>query len=185
MGLCQGRNCQRTIAALIAPGTAARSASRRLGDAALPARPVPLAAIADDSIEDHGFFTIAAAATRPDAAASRWLPLSGDQRAAARRDRRPRRRRRLIGCALAYYLAASGVAAMLLERGELNREASGTNAGSFHLQIAIHQLTGLEVDSRRRSPAPRDPRSTSRRRRSGTGSSPSSTARSRCTSPAA
>ena len=31
---------------------------------------------------------------------------------------------------------------MLVERGELNREASGTNAGSLHLQIAIHQLAG-------------------------------------------
>jgi glycine/D-amino acid oxidase-like deaminating enzyme len=53
----------------------------------------------------------------------------------------------LIGCAVAYYLAGQGVEAVLLERGELNREASGTNAGSFHLQVAIHQLTGLEVDS--------------------------------------
>jgi glycine/D-amino acid oxidase-like deaminating enzyme len=53
----------------------------------------------------------------------------------------------VIGCALAYYLARDGVEVVLLERGELNREASGTNAGSFHLQIAIHQLTGLEVDS--------------------------------------
>jgi sarcosine oxidase, subunit beta len=53
----------------------------------------------------------------------------------------------LIGCALAYYLARDGVTVTLLERGDLNRAASGTNAGSFHLQIAIHQLTGLEVDS--------------------------------------
>jgi glycine/D-amino acid oxidase-like deaminating enzyme len=53
----------------------------------------------------------------------------------------------LAGCALAYYLARAGIAVTLLERGELNRAASGTNAGSFHLQIAIHQLTGLEVDS--------------------------------------
>jgi sarcosine oxidase, subunit beta len=53
----------------------------------------------------------------------------------------------LIGCAVTYYLARHGIATVLLERGELNREASGTNAGSFHLQIAIHQLTGLEVDS--------------------------------------
>jgi glycine/D-amino acid oxidase-like deaminating enzyme len=29
----------------------------------------------------------------------------------------------------------------LLERSDLNREASGTNAGSFHFQIALHQLT--------------------------------------------
>jgi len=47
----------------------------------------------------------------------------------------------LAGCAAAYYLASEGLEVLLLERGELNREASGTNAGSFHFQIAIHQLT--------------------------------------------
>lgn len=47
----------------------------------------------------------------------------------------------LAGCALAYYLAAEGVDVLLLERSELSREASGTNAGSFHFQVAIHQLT--------------------------------------------
>ena len=36
---------------------------------------------------------------------------------------------------------------MLVERGELNREASGTNAGSFHFQIAIHQLTGAQTEN--------------------------------------
>jgi glycine/D-amino acid oxidase-like deaminating enzyme len=47
----------------------------------------------------------------------------------------------LAGTALAYYLAGEGVEVVLVERSELNREASGTNAGSFHFQIAIHQLT--------------------------------------------
>jgi sarcosine oxidase, subunit beta len=47
----------------------------------------------------------------------------------------------LAGAALAYYLAGEGVEVVLAERSELNREASGTNAGSFHFQIAIHQLT--------------------------------------------
>lgn len=50
----------------------------------------------------------------------------------------------LVGCALAYYLAKTGTEVVVLERGELNREASGTNAGSFHFQIAIHQLTGSD-----------------------------------------
>ena len=49
----------------------------------------------------------------------------------------------LAGCALAYYLARSGMDVVVIERGELNREASGTNSGSFHFQIAIHQLTGF------------------------------------------
>ncbi|MDA8314822.1 MAG: FAD-binding oxidoreductase [Actinomycetota bacterium] len=55
----------------------------------------------------------------------------------------------LAGCALAYFLAAEGVEVAVLERAELNREASGTNAGSFHFQIAIHQLTGAGTDADR------------------------------------
>jgi glycine/D-amino acid oxidase-like deaminating enzyme len=51
----------------------------------------------------------------------------------------------LAGTAIAYYLAKEGVEVVLLERSELNREASGTNAGSFHFQIAIHQLTARET----------------------------------------
>jgi glycine/D-amino acid oxidase-like deaminating enzyme len=51
----------------------------------------------------------------------------------------------LAGAALAYYLAREGVEVVLVERGELNREASGTNAGSFHFQIAIHQLTAFDT----------------------------------------
>jgi sarcosine oxidase, subunit beta len=51
----------------------------------------------------------------------------------------------LAGTALAYYLACEGVDVVVLERSELNREASGTNAGSFHFQIAIHQLTARET----------------------------------------
>ena len=51
----------------------------------------------------------------------------------------------LAGCAIAYYLARSGAEVVVLERGELNREASGSNSGSFHFQIAIHQLTGSDL----------------------------------------
>jgi sarcosine oxidase, subunit beta len=48
----------------------------------------------------------------------------------------------IAGTAVAYHLAGAGVEVVLVERGELNREASGTNAGSFHFQLAIHQLSG-------------------------------------------
>jgi glycine/D-amino acid oxidase-like deaminating enzyme len=48
----------------------------------------------------------------------------------------------IAGVSLADQLARAGVDVVLLERGELNREASGTNAGSMHLQIAIHQFIG-------------------------------------------
>jgi glycine/D-amino acid oxidase-like deaminating enzyme len=55
----------------------------------------------------------------------------------------------LAGAALAYYLARAGTEVVLLERNDLNREASGTNAGSFHFQIALHQLTSWEAASDR------------------------------------
>jgi sarcosine oxidase subunit beta len=41
----------------------------------------------------------------------------------------------LAGCATAYYLAKDGVDVMVLERSELNTQASGSNAGSLHAQI--------------------------------------------------
>jgi len=44
----------------------------------------------------------------------------------------------LIGCSTAYYLAKGGVDVAVIDRGSVNREASGANAGSLHLQIYIH-----------------------------------------------
>lgn len=41
----------------------------------------------------------------------------------------------IAGCATAYYLAKDGRDVLLLERGELNALASGSNAGSLHAQI--------------------------------------------------
>lgn len=55
----------------------------------------------------------------------------------------------LAGAALAYELARAGVETVLVERGELNRESSGTNAGSFHFQIALHHLAGFDTESAR------------------------------------
>ena len=127
------------VAALIASRTAERSPDGA-ATPRLPPRPVPLAAIADDSIEDHGFFT-AAADARPRAA------LACAPSAAGPIPRTPTCSSSAAGWSASrspYYLARGGRGRRALERGELNREASGTNAGCFHLQIAIHQLTGVE-----------------------------------------
>lgn len=56
MGLCQGRNCRRQVAALVAAGTGTPIADVPLPTARPPARPVALAALADDSIRDEGLF---------------------------------------------------------------------------------------------------------------------------------
>ena len=41
----------------------------------------------------------------------------------------------LAGCATAYFLAREGVDVLLVERFDLNTQASGANAGSLHIQI--------------------------------------------------
>lgn len=57
MGMCQARNCGRTVSALIAARHHQQIGAVASATPRLPARPVPIAAVADDSIEDHGFFT--------------------------------------------------------------------------------------------------------------------------------
>jgi NADPH-dependent 2,4-dienoyl-CoA reductase/sulfur reductase-like enzyme len=56
MGLCQGRNCQRQIAALIAARLGGAIADVRPPTPRLPARPVALAAVAHEPDEDLGLF---------------------------------------------------------------------------------------------------------------------------------
>jgi glycine/D-amino acid oxidase-like deaminating enzyme len=41
----------------------------------------------------------------------------------------------VMGCCAAYFLARAGVECIVIERGELNAQASGMNAGSLHVQI--------------------------------------------------
>ncbi len=41
----------------------------------------------------------------------------------------------VVGCSTAYELARNGIDVVLVERGQLNREASGTNAGNVHIQL--------------------------------------------------
>jgi glycine/D-amino acid oxidase-like deaminating enzyme len=44
----------------------------------------------------------------------------------------------IMGCALAYWLAGDGREVVLIERDELNAAASGSNAGSLHVQMLSH-----------------------------------------------
>ena len=41
----------------------------------------------------------------------------------------------IVGCSAAYYIAREGVEVTLIDRADLNSQASGTNAGSLHLMI--------------------------------------------------
>lgn len=52
----------------------------------------------------------------------------------------------LTGTAIAWFLAREGAEVTLLEAGDLNTQASGTNAGSIHLQIPHPEFVKLGAD---------------------------------------
>lgn len=56
MGPCQGRNCQRQIAAMISRATGDPIGRVAVPTARMPVRPVPISAIADHAITDPGLF---------------------------------------------------------------------------------------------------------------------------------
>lgn len=62
----------------------------------------------------------------------------------------------LAGCATAYFLAKEGVDVLLVERSDLNTQASGSNAGSIHAQIP-HEPFVLNGDEWARIFAPTIP----------------------------
>ncbi|CAN5397942.1 hypothetical protein BH09ACT4_BH09ACT4_05910 [soil metagenome] len=152
MGPCQGRMCGRHIASVIA---AERGVP--IGDVApatprMPLRPTPISAIADQRIGDPGLFS-AKDTTPVEPHRTDRVPVDIERQAASDSAECDVLviGGGIAGAAVAYYLAKEGIDVELLERGELNREASGTNAGSFHFQLAIHQLTGkgTEADKER------------------------------------
>jgi sarcosine oxidase alpha subunit family protein len=57
MGMCQGRNCQRHVAAAIARRHGQTIGELPVATPRMPLRPVPIAAVADSSVEDGGYFT--------------------------------------------------------------------------------------------------------------------------------
>jgi D-hydroxyproline dehydrogenase subunit alpha len=57
MGMCQGRNCQRHVAAAIARRHGRAIGELPIATPRMPVRPVPIGAAADASIQDEGYFT--------------------------------------------------------------------------------------------------------------------------------
>jgi sarcosine oxidase, subunit beta len=55
----------------------------------------------------------------------------------------------LVGCASALQLARRGLRVVAVDQGELNRGASGRNAGSLHFQLEPRMLADLAIEPRR------------------------------------
>lgn len=127
MGLCQGRMCGLQVAAEVAKVSRVPIGSVAPYSVRPPVKPLPIAAVAAEMPERGR--PIVELDPRMEAGgtlAPRARPAEADVAIVGGG---------LLGCALAFKLAKVGVDAVLLERGDLNREASGTNGGSLHIQL--------------------------------------------------
>ena len=122
MGRCQGRYCAATVA---------RLANEEVGEFGLfaprpPAKPVPTRALTFEQGEWAGNQDFAT----PDMARPRETeplpPVSVDTLVIGGG---------VVGSCLAYWLAREGIETLVVERDDVNLQASGANAGSLHVQL--------------------------------------------------
>ena len=122
MGRCQGRYCAAVVA---------RMTTQEVGEFGLfaprpPAKPVPIRALSVEQPEWTGHKDF----VPPDMARPRDTaplpPESVDTLVIGGG---------VAGSCLAYWLAREGIEAMVVERDDVNMQASGANAGSLHVQL--------------------------------------------------
>lgn len=130
MGRCQGRNCAATLARLVEAATGAAPEEYALFAPRVPAKPVPVAALAFEQPEWGGHKVVEAP-----------LPVAERTRAVRRAPAPPETADVLVvgggilGASCALALARLGISTVVAERDEPNLQASGANAGSLHVQL--------------------------------------------------
>lgn len=126
MGRCQGRNCAASCAKLIEESTGSAREVMHFLAPRVPVRPTPLAALAFEKPEWGGHRK----ASTPNIARPVKEPALGDQTTDV-----------LVigggvmGACLAHFLSRAGRDVLVVDRDDLNLQASGANAGSLHVQL--------------------------------------------------
>src|SRR5476649_2502179 len=126
MGRCQGRNCAATCAKLVEELTGRKREVMHYLAPRVPIRPVPLAALAFEKPEWAGH----SKAVTPNVARPVNEPKLADQQTDV-----------LVigggvmGACLSYFLSRAGREVLVVDRDDLNLQASGANAGSLHVQL--------------------------------------------------
>ena len=126
MGRCQGRNCAATCAKLVEELTGRKREVMHYLAPRVPIRPVPLAALAFEKPEWAGH----SKTVTPNVARPVNEPTLADQQTDV-----------LVigggvmGACLSYFLSRAGREVLVVDRDDLNLQASGANAGSLHVQL--------------------------------------------------
>lgn len=126
MGRCQGRYCQTHLSNLLREMTGKRPAYKALFAPQIPIRPVAIQDLVLEAPEWEGYKPAdidSPSASKPQSdqvlANTEVLVIGAG----------------IIGISTAYYLSQSGVETTIIDKGPPNGQASGSNAGSMHLQL--------------------------------------------------
>ena len=139
MGPCQGRYCQKQIATILAEMTGHVPEPEEMFAPQLPVKPTVVADVAAEKPEWQGYRTVD-------------LPATITNRAAAASSMKETNTlvigAGIVGIATALYLAREGVDVTIVDSGVPNGGASGSNAGSLHLQLLsfdYSEKSGTEI----------------------------------------
>lgn len=127
MGRCQGRYCAITAARLVGEMTGQPPGVEQYLAPRPPAKPVPAGALGFEKPEWGGHRpAITPNLARPVAVAPFERPMQTDVLVIGAG---------VLGSCLGYYLSQAGVDVTVVDRDDLNLQASGANAGSLHVQL--------------------------------------------------
>lgn len=135
MGRCQGRYCLPAVLAMLADAGHPPTAEAIFAPQ-IPARPVPVAALSLEKPEWGGHVESSPGA-RPGRAMHTPLDIHTADLVIIGAG--------ITGISAALYAARSGAEVICLDRGAINGEASGGNAGSLHLQLLSWDFGGKAV----------------------------------------
>ena len=126
MGRCQGRYCQTHLSNLLRDITGKRPPYKALFAPQIPLKPVAIENLVKEAPEWKGYKPAdidspSSTKTPPnEVLANTDVLIIGAG---------------IVGVSTAYYLSQKGIEATIIDKGRPNGEASGSNAGSLHLQL--------------------------------------------------
>ena len=126
MGPCQGRYCQYQIAKILGEMTGNVPEPEELFAPQLPVKPVVISKVSAEKPEWRGYRTVELVTANTKATMQESIVEKTDTLVIGAG---------IIGIATALYLAREGIDVIVLDRGVPNGQASGSNAGSLHLQL--------------------------------------------------
>ncbi len=126
MGRCQGRYCANTAAKLVSEMTGRAPEPEQYFAPRLPAKPVPAGALGFEKPEWGGH--------KPAITPNLARPVEHDELPPMQADVLVIGAG-VLGACLGYYLSQAGQDVMVVDRDDVNMQASGANAGSLHVQL--------------------------------------------------